>query len=140
MQIRMASHEDYDWLRQHDRHVSDGELHRVIETRRVLIAQTENQRVGWLRWGLFWDNTPFMNMLYLLEGWRGQGTGAKLAEHWERLMALQGFDSVLTSTQSNEDAQHFYRRLGYRDAGSLILPGEPMEIIFRKELAANKDD
>ncbi len=35
---------------------------------------------------------------------------------------------------SNEEAQHFYRRRHYVDAGALLLPGEPLEIIFVKEL------
>jgi hypothetical protein len=43
---------------------------------------------------------------------------------------------VLTSTQSDEDAQHFYRRLGYRDCGVLILPGEAGELMLLKELPA----
>jgi hypothetical protein len=47
----------------------------------------------------------------------------------------QGFTQVMTSTLSNEDAQHFYRKLGYRDVGALLLPDEPLEIILLKELA-----
>lgn len=40
----------------------------------------------------------------------------------------------MTSTLSNENAQHFYRKLGYRDSGGLLLPNEPLEIIFVKNL------
>ena len=39
---------------------------------------------------------------------------------WEDMMHQQGFDLVLTSTQVNEMAQHFYRLLGYQEAGCLI--------------------
>jgi len=49
-------------------------------------------------------------------------------------MKTQGYKKVLTSTLSNEDAQHFYRKLGYKDCGSLLLPDEPLEIIFIKEI------
>ena len=49
-------------------------------------------------------------------------------------MAAQGFRLVMTSTLSSEQAQHFYRALGYRDAGSLLLEGEPLEIFFTKRL------
>ena len=41
---------------------------------------------------------------------------------------------VLTSTLSNEQAQFFYRKNGYTDCGSLLLPEEPLEIILRKDL------
>ena len=43
-------------------------------------------------------------------------------------------DRVMTSTRSDEEAQHFYRGLGYTDCGALLLPGEPLELIFRKEI------
>ena len=39
------------------------------------------------------------------------------------------------STLSSEGAQFFYRKNGYLDCGSLLLPGEPLEIILLKELA-----
>jgi hypothetical protein len=45
-----------------------------------------------------------------------------------------GHPSALTSTMSAETSQHFFRRLGYVDAGSLLLPGEPLEIVLREEL------
>ena len=91
-------------------------------------------RAGWLRWNLFWDNTPFMNMLFLLEEYRGQGFGGKMVSVWEEQMKAAGYECVMTSTLSNEEAQHFYRRRHYVDAGALLLPGEPLEIIFVKEL------
>ena len=30
--------------------------------------------------------------------------------------------------------QFFFRKRGYTDCGALLLPGEPLEIILRKEL------
>lgn len=45
-----------------------------------------------------------------------------------------GHDSVMTSSLSNERAQHLYRRLGYVDVGSLLMPDEPLEIVFLKRL------
>ena len=49
-------------------------------------------------------------------------------------MKNKGYECVLTSTQSNEEAQFFYRKLGYIDSGSLLLPNEPLEIIFYKKI------
>lgn len=42
--------------------------------------------------------------------------------------------SVNTSSLSNENTQHFYRKLGYKDSGCLLLKFEPSEIIFTKEI------
>lgn len=49
-------------------------------------------------------------------------------------MKKKGFKLVMTSTLANEDAQHFYRKLGYKDSGCLLLEDEPIEILFTKTL------
>lgn len=100
----------------------------------MLVFEENEGMIGWLRWNLFWDNTPFMNMLYFLEKERGKGFGRQLVSHWEALMKAEGYPLVMTSTQSHETAQHFYRRLGYVDSGALLLKDEPLEIILTKEL------
>lgn len=134
MKIRTAVKSDVDFLLNYDRHISEKELHSVIALGRVLLAEEEGHLIGWLRWGLFWDNTPFLNMLYLLQNYRNRGYGKELVLYWENLMRKNQYSMVMTSTLSNENAQHFYRKLKYADAGSLILKGEPLEIIFVKEL------
>ena len=87
-----------------------------------------------MRFGYFWDEIPFMNMLIISEEVRGKGIGKKLVTYWEKEMRRKNHKRVMTSTQSDENAQHFYRKLGYQDAGSLLLPREALEIIFIKEL------
>ncbi len=37
-----------------------------------------------------------------------------LMEYWEEDMKKQGYGMIMTSTRVNEDAQHFYRRLGLK--------------------------
>lgn len=78
-----------------------------------------------------------MNMIWIDEEYRGAGIGKKVVQYWEELMSQAGFEMVMTSTQSNEEAQHFYRKLGYRDAGCLLLENEPLEIILTKQLNKN---
>lgn len=132
--IRFAETTDLDTLAALDKHVSPDELNRVIACRRVIISEENRRLKGWLRFGLFWDNIPFMNMLYIVDGERGKGYGTALCDFWEDEMCSLGFDIVLTSTLSSEQAQHFYRKRGYKDCGSLILPEEPLEIILMKDI------
>ena len=133
--IRMAALTDLPFLAEHDRHITPAELDNSIRLSHVLIMETAaGEPIGWLRWNLFWDNTPFMNMLYLLEDYRLKGYGRTLVSHWEALMREQGHTAVLTSTQANEGAQHFYRHLGYEDVGGFLLPGETYELIMHKAL------
>jgi len=131
--IRLATDGDLPFLSEHDRHISLSELDSAIRLGRVLLLESaQGTPIGWLRWNLFWDNTPFMNLLYLLEDYRLKGYGRMLVSHWEALMREQGYTAVMTSTQANEGAQHFYRHLGYEDVGGFLLPGESYELILHK--------
>ena len=132
--IRYAAENDFELLNKYDKHICEAELRNCIRAKRILIMFDDENFVGWLRFNLFWDNIPFMNMLYLLEDYRRKGYGSQLVNFWENEMLKSKYKMVLTSTQSNEQAQFFYRKIGYIDCGSLLLPDEPFEIIFLKNI------
>lgn len=134
MTIRYADSGDFPLLHRHDRHICAEELRSSIEAKRVLVMLYGDQFAGWLRYNLFWDNLPFLNMLYFFEEYRGKGYGGQLVEYWEQEMVKTGYREVLTSTLSSEEGQFFFRKMGYTDCGALLLPNEPLEIILRKEL------
>ena len=136
MVIRAAVESDRDIILRYDRHISKDELEYSIKRDRVILVEDNNTFVGWLRYNLFWDNTPFMNMLCIVNEFQGKGFGKALTLFWESKMKALGYKLLMTSTLSNEEAQHFYRKLDYNDAGALILPNEPLEIIFTKNLTA----
>jgi len=135
MKIRYAEITDYLWLKEHEKYISDKILKTKIESKEVYIVQEDKEIAGWLRYNLFWDNVPFMNKIFLLEEHRRKGIGRKLVNYWEEKMKEQGYQNILTSTQSNEDGQHFYRKMGYTEIGSLKYLEEPLEIIFYKKLS-----
>lgn len=137
MNIRIAEKKDTEILSVYDKHIKKEELGAVISMGRILVAEEGGRLAGWLRWNLFWDNTPFMNMLFLLEEYRGCGYGKAMVFYWEERMKEEGYPLAMTSSLSDESAQHFYRKLGYADSGALLLPGEPLEIIFAKALKAH---
>jgi len=134
MIIRYAEITDFLWLQEREKYISDKILKTKIETKEVYIVQEDKEIVGWLRYNLFWDNVPFMNKIFLLEEYRRKGIGRKLVNYWEEKMKEQDYQNVLTSTQSNEEGQHFYRKMGYTEIGSIKYLEEPLEIIFYKKL------
>lgn len=134
MTIRTAAETDLPILVQYDRHISQAELENMTHLGRVIIGEVNGEFAGWLRWNLFWDNTPFVNLLYLLEPYRGMGCGREMMLHWEQEMQKLGFETVMTSTASDEYAQHFYRKLGYTAIGGFTPFGDPYELIFAKKL------
>lgn len=134
MEIRYAKSGDLEMISEYDMHISKEELKNAIAMKRMILLFIDGEYKGWLRFNLFWDNIPFMNLLFLFEEQRGKGYGKKLVEFWEQEMAKQGYRFVMTSTQSDEEAQFFYRKLGYTDRGALVLPDEPLEILFYKKV------
>ena len=132
---RVASDPDLPFLCETDGHLSREDQAQVVSLGRVMLAEVDQAPVGLLRWGLFWDQVPFMNLLWVVPEWRGQGIGTTLVDAWERSQVAAGHDLVLTSAVSAETSQHLYRRLGYVDSGALLLPDEPAELILRKSLA-----
>lgn len=134
MPIRPVAPDDIEILSKQDKHISKQELENSIQLGRVYIAEENGNFIGWLRYNLFWDNTPFMNMIYLLEENRGRGFGRRLVEYWENQMKMSNYKVVMTSTASNEFAQHFYHKLGYSTIGGFLLGDDPYEIIMAKDL------
>ena len=119
-----------------DRHLPDARFEEKVRDKQGYVLLDAGRIVGVLRYNLFWDNTPFCTMLFVDEKYRGCGCGKLLMEYWESDMKSMGYGMLMTSTQVDEDAQHFYRKLGYKDCGGFIVdvPGyeQPMEMIMIK--------
>ena len=64
--VRLATVSDIGILVLHDRHVSKNILEQAVEARHVMVIEEDGGFAGWLRWSLFWDSIPFLNMLFLL--------------------------------------------------------------------------
>lgn len=134
MGIRFAGLNDLEKIAKYDKHISLNQLKISISQRQVFIAEDNNRFVGWLRYNLFWDNTPFMNLLFVLQPFRGRGVGKSLVLYFENEMKDAGFECVMTSTSSTETAKYFYEKFGYKDVGGFNYLSDPYEIIYLKKL------
>lgn len=135
MRIVFATDSDYEYIRSRDHHISESLILSKIKGNEIYILRNQDEsNIGWMRYGYFWDNTPFMNMIWVDEPYRDKGVGKQVVLFWEEQMNQKGFNLTMTSTQADEGAQHFYRKLGYKDAGCLILDTQPLEILFTKNL------
>jgi len=83
--------------------------------------------VGVLRYSLFWQSIPFLDLLYIEGSYRGKGFGTQMMSAWEQAMKLFGYKYVMTSTQANEDAWRFYEKLGYSKVGGFYPPEQDAE-------------
>ena len=138
VEIRWMQMEDRDFWFRLDKHISEEEYGNKVRDKRGYVLTENGRPAGLLRYNLFWDNTPFCTMLVVDWDYQGKGYGGKLMAHWERDMKSQGYCMMLTSTQVDESAQHFYRKLGYKDCGGFVIdiPGyeQPMEMFLVKEI------
>ena len=132
--IRFAKKEDIDILVANDKHVDKAEMLNLIGLNRVYIMEDDGKFIGWLRYNLFWDHIPFMNMIQLNDEDRGKGYGRMFVEFWEGEMRKLGYKKVMTSTASDEFAQHFYIKLGYTTIGGFLPFGEKFEMMLAKNL------
>lgn len=134
IEIRYATMADKEILLSKNSDIKENIWTDTINNKQEIIMFVDGEFAGWLRYNLFWDKIPFMNMLYILEPYRGKCIGTQMVKFWENEMAKLGYDKVMTSSQANECAQHFYRKLGYSDAGSFFPFCNDLEIIFTKKL------
>jgi len=133
LSFEYASDDDINFLTDNAKHVLPETWRRKVASREVILAKDRGKIVGWLSYTLLYDILPFINALVVLEDHRRQGIGAQLVLFFEREMVLQGADKLMTSSLAHETGQHFWRKLGFRDVGGILLSDEPLEIFFRKD-------
>ena len=136
--IRYVQIEDKEFWHHLDQHLPEAEFVNKVRDKRGYVLLLDGIPIGLLRYNLFWDNTPFCTLLYIDQDYQGKGYGKRLMEFWEKDMRLQGYGMLLTSTQVDESAQHFYRKLGYKDCGGFVIDipeyAQPMEMFLVKEI------
>lgn len=134
--IRYVQLDDKEFWYSLDSHLPETEFADKVEKKRGYVLLEDNKQIGLLRYNLFWDNTPFCTLMFIDWDYQKKGYGRKLMEYWENDMKSQGYGMLLTSTQVDETAQHFYRKLGYKDCGGFVIDvlgyEQPMEMFFVK--------
>lgn len=138
LEIRYMQNSDKEFWYSLDRHLPETEFENKVRDQRGYVLLENSRPAGLLRYNLFWDNTPFCTMLFIEESSRKKGYGTLLMKHWEKDMKSRGYHMLLTSTQVDEEAQHFYRKLGYQDCGGFVIDipeyKQPMELFLIKQI------
>ena len=90
MEIEFATLDDVDTILEYDKWVALSEIEKLVENTRCIVAKSDGIIFGFARWNLFWDHTPFLNMLYVPNGYNRMGVGSQLLTFWEKEMKLFG--------------------------------------------------
>lgn len=147
MIIELAQSKDKQKISKLDSHIHLSRLGECIWNGQVYVLKDDsiknggqNHRlkdpvVGVLRYSLFWQSIPFLDLLYIDEAYRGKGYGSQMMSEWEQSMKIRGYKYVMTSTQADETAWRFYEKLGYRKVGGFLPPEQDAdEWIYLKQL------
>lgn len=138
VEIRYVQENDKEFWYKLDCHLPEEEFSKKVRDAQGYVLLEDGKPKGLLRFNLFWDNTPFCTMLFVERNSQRKGYGKLLMKHWENDMRENGYGMLMTSTQVDEEAQHFYRKIGYKDCGcfTVDIPGfeQPMEMFFSKAI------
>jgi GNAT superfamily N-acetyltransferase len=139
--VRYIEESDSSYWFSLDRHLSESEFSLKIRDKRGFIILDDGKPIGVMSYNLFWDIIPFLTLIYIEETHQRKGFGRQAMLHWESEMRSLGYKMVMTSTQVDEQAQHFYRKLGYADMGSIFFGNtpikQPQEIMMTKVIAGD---
>ncbi len=140
LEINYVTEEDKDFWFSLDKHISESEFLLKVRDKRGYVIKASEKPIGVMRYNLFWDIIPFLNLIYFEEAFRGKGYGTSAMMHWESEMCKLGHKIAMTSTMVEESSQHFYRKLGYKDCGCLIKDMPPfvetMEMFMMKQISS----
>ena len=139
MIIELAQGKDKQKIAKLDRHIPLLRLEECIGNGQVYVLKDDSidnadqnhglkdSVVGVLRYSLFWQTIPFLDLLYIDEAYRNRGFGMQMMREWEIFLKIQGYQYAMTSTQADEEAWKFYEKLGYRKTGGFFPPEQEAE-------------
>ena len=135
MEIRPATAKDKQKILKYDCHIHPNKVGECIHNGLVNVLCDGDEILGILRYNLFWQSIPFLDLIFINDACRGQGWGTKMMADWERSMKELGYAYVMLSTQEDETAKFFYEKIGYRRIGAFLPPEQDAdEIMYLKEL------
>ena len=133
--IRLAVAQDKKQILKYDCHIHHNKVGECVYNGLVYVLCDGAKIVGVLRYNLFWQSIPFLDLLFINEAYRGQGWGSKMMAEWEENMKYMGYPYVMLSTQEDETAKFFYEKIGYHRIGAFLPPEQDAdEIMYLKEL------
>ena len=138
LNISYATIQDKEYAMSYGNAMQESEFDLKVRDKRCYILRCDEEVIGVMRFNLIFDFIPFLSLMYLEEAYRHKGYGTKAMAHWEDEMRAAGYKMIMISTQVDENAQHFYRKLGYKDMGTIVMDippyEQPLEMFMGKAL------
>ncbi len=133
--IRLANLDDLKYLKNYDYEVYDIEAD--INNNLVYIIE-EKEIIGFLRYSLFWNRIPFINMLYIKDIYRNKGYGKELLNFFIKEMQNKRFENIMTSCVAKENGKMFFLKNNFNITGGFNPFKEGYELILDCEIGGRK--
>ncbi len=133
LDIHFASIKDIEYIQKVDA-TNKTRLEKKINLKEILIMTDKEEYIWYLKFSYFWDKIPFMDLVVIEENHRSKWYWSQMIGYREDRMQKEWYKYVMTSTEAWRTAQHFYRKLWYKDIWSLLfsrfVAGEPDQELF----------
>ncbi|MEZ5277401.1 MAG: GNAT family N-acetyltransferase [Opitutaceae bacterium] len=133
-EVRIAVERDFDQIHMADLSIKPEILRTKIGRNEVIVCDESGHITGVLRFQWFWDYLPFINYIWVEEGFRDEHRASRMIEKLEATTEGRNYKRIMASTQSNETAQNFFRKVGFQYAGGFAMSDQPFELIMIKYL------
>lgn len=133
MKVRYAREEDYSEVLAVNDTIIMPEFKRWVDNKQVLLVYEDDELAGWLQYSFFLERIPFINEFFLLEKFRGIGTGTLSLLIWERQMMERMYDKFMTALPSDDAALiDFFEQKGYKKTGEFTIPENENRVMYFK--------
>lgn len=136
--VRFAGPDDLEWCVVEDDHVTEQIIRHKIVNNEIILAELDGQPIGYVRLEYLWSTIPYIGVIFVEEGYRGEGIGQMLLQFLIEHLKSYGHDEIYSSSQVNEaEAQAWHRGNGFVECGIIngINEGGIGEVFFRKRLS-----
>ncbi|HYE12723.1 MAG TPA: GNAT family N-acetyltransferase [Patescibacteria group bacterium] len=103
----------------------------------IILAERCGEVIGYLKLEYIWSKLPYISLIILKPEFRGKGIGSLMLNYLIEFLQLNGFDTLLSSSQVNEaEPQMWHRKKGFIECGILNGINEHGigEVFFRLDL------
>ena len=117
--------------------VTKEKLEYLIGEREIVIAEINDNPVGYLRIEYLWHKIPYIGLILVDVSHRKIGVGKSLLAFIERHLKSSGHATLYSSSTQNEpEPQQWHRHVGFEECGIIegINIDDIGEIFFRKHI------
>jgi N-acetylglutamate synthase-like GNAT family acetyltransferase len=135
--VRFGNSDDLEMVTAGDQSVAESILNWKLENEEIVLAEIEDELVGYLRLEYLWSKFPYIGLIMVRPDNQKRGAGRAMLHFVEENLRARGNQALYSSSQADEAApQKWHRHMGFAECGIIsgINPGNVGEIFFVKSL------